>query len=56
MIIVSVHVFRQMGKITVIDIKNNLLTESVEEVGYFCITAEPVLDDAEVMEVSHIFM
>ncbi|KAE8672589.1 hypothetical protein F3Y22_tig00111837pilonHSYRG00601 [Hibiscus syriacus] len=55
-VVVSVHIFRQMGKITVVDIENSLLTEAVEKVGYFSIASELMLNDAKVMEVSHIFM
>ena len=56
MIIVPVHILGQLGKVTVVDVENHLLTKAVEEVSNFSITAKPVFNYSMVMKVTHILM
>ncbi|PUZ47911.1 hypothetical protein GQ55_7G203900 [Panicum hallii var. hallii] len=50
-LVVPVHLVRQPGEVAVVDVEHHLVAEAVEEVGHLSVAAEPVLDDAAVVQV-----
>ncbi|BAF15166.1 Os04g0505500 [Oryza sativa Japonica Group] len=50
-VVVPVHLVREPREVAVVDVEHHLLAQPVEEVGHLGVAAQPVLDDAAVVEV-----
>ncbi|OAY67141.1 hypothetical protein ACMD2_15839 [Ananas comosus] len=55
-VVVAVDLLGEAREVAVVDVEHHLLAEAVEEVGDLALVAQPVLDDAAVVEVAHVVL